>query len=53
MPSGPVILNNTPLVAFWVLGQLELLHSLYGEVLVPTAVLAEFVVALPADSTCL
>lgn len=43
MPSGPVILNNTPLVALWLLGQFELLHSLYGEVLIPDAVLAEFV----------
>ena len=42
MPSGPVILNNTPLVAFWVLGQLALLRNLYGQVLIPSAVLAEF-----------
>lgn len=42
MPSGPVILNNTPLVAFWLLGQFDLLQRLYGEVLIPDAVLAEF-----------
>lgn len=42
MPSGPVILNNTPLIVFWVLGRFELLRSLYHEVLIPDAVLAEF-----------
>jgi predicted nucleic acid-binding protein len=43
MPLGPVILNNTPLVSLWLLGQFELLRSLYGEVLIPNAVLDEFV----------
>lgn len=41
-PGGPVILNNTPLVALWSIGQLELLRDLYGEVLIPQAVYAEF-----------
>lgn len=41
-PSEPVILNNTPLVALWSLGQLGLLRDLYGEVLIPQAVYAEF-----------
>jgi predicted nucleic acid-binding protein len=43
MPDGPVIANNTPLVALWVLGRLDLLRELYDEVLVPTAVHQEFV----------
>lgn len=43
MPDGPVIANNTPLVALWVLGCLDLLGELYDEVLVPTAVHQEFV----------
>jgi len=42
MPAGPVISNNTPLVALWVLGHLELLRDLYGEVLIPQAVYEEF-----------
>ena len=27
MPAAPVILNNTPLVAFWVLGRFDLLRG--------------------------
>jgi uncharacterized protein len=42
MPGAPVIANNTPLVALWVLGRLDLLLDLYGEVLVPEMVRAEF-----------
>jgi predicted nucleic acid-binding protein len=42
MPAGPVIANNTPLVALWVLDRLELLRDLYGEVLIPPAVRDEF-----------
>jgi uncharacterized protein len=43
MPAGPVIANNTPLVALWVLGRLDLLRDLYGEVWIPRAVYEEFV----------
>lgn len=42
MPVGPVILNSTPLIALFQLGQLEWLHTLFGEVLVPPAVWDEF-----------
>jgi predicted nucleic acid-binding protein len=42
MPSGPVVLNNTPLVALWSLGRLDLLQSLFQEVLIPQAVEEEF-----------
>ncbi len=42
MPAGPVVLNNTPLVALWVVGRLDLLRDLFGEVLIPQAVEAEF-----------
>ena len=35
MPAAPVILNNTPLIAFWVLGRFDLLRDLYGEVIIP------------------
>jgi predicted nucleic acid-binding protein len=41
-PAAPVILNNTPLVALWVLGRLDLLRDLYGAVTIPTAVRDEF-----------
>lgn len=42
MPDRPVVLNNTPLIAFWVLGRLDILRDLFGEVLIPSAVEAEF-----------
>lgn len=42
MPAGPVVLNNTPLVALWAIGRLDLLRDLFGEVLIPQAVEAEF-----------
>ena len=43
MRVGPVIVNNTPLVALWVLGRLDLLRKLYDKVLIPQAVYEEFV----------
>ena len=49
MPAGPVVANNTPLVALWVLGDLELLRDLYGEVLIPDAVRAEFLATESAE----
>ncbi len=42
MPDGPVVINNTPLVALWILDQFALLRDLYGEVLLPTEVETEF-----------
>lgn len=42
MPKGPVIVNNTPLAALWSVGQLPLLHALYGDILMPQAVYHEF-----------
>jgi predicted nucleic acid-binding protein len=42
MPAGPVVLNNTPLVALAVLGRLDLLRDLFGEVLIPDSVQNEF-----------
>jgi len=42
MPAAPVIANNTPLVALWVLGRLDILRDLYGEVLIPDTVSEEF-----------
>lgn len=29
MPEEPVVLNNTPLVAFWAIGRLDLLRDLF------------------------
>lgn len=43
MRVGPVIVNNTPLVALWVLGRLDLLRELYDEVLIRQGVYEEFV----------
>lgn len=42
MPDRPVIVNNTPLVALWTLGRLDLLQALFGEVLIQAAVQSEF-----------
>jgi predicted nucleic acid-binding protein len=43
MPVAPVVANNTPLVALWILGRLDLLREMYGEVLIPPAIQDEFV----------
>lgn len=42
MHDGPVIVNNTPLVALWTLRRLDLFQLLFDEVLAPAAVHAEF-----------
>lgn len=41
----PVICNTTPLVALWELQGLPLLRDLFGEIIVPPAVNAEFLAA--------
>ncbi|MFP4395877.1 MAG: hypothetical protein ACLFTI_11495 [Anaerolineales bacterium] len=48
MPVKPVITNNTPLIALWSVGKLELLRELFGEVWAPQAVCDEFLAAEPA-----
>jgi uncharacterized protein len=40
-PRRLVVVNTTPLIALSQLGLLDLLHSLYGEVVIPSAVQAE------------
>jgi predicted nucleic acid-binding protein len=42
MHDRPVVLNNTPLAALWSIGRLDLLRGLFGEILIPEAVKAEF-----------
>jgi len=42
MPNRPVVLNNTPLVALWILGRLDLFRDLFQEVSIPSAVEEEF-----------
>ena len=42
MPTKPVIINNSPLVALWELGHLALLRALYTKVLMPEEVAEEF-----------
>ena len=44
-----VVANTTPLIALADVGQLELLHQLYGEILIPSAVLSE-VLSEPAKT---
>lgn len=36
-----VVANTTPIIALSLIGQLDLLHRLYGRVLVPSAVQTE------------
>lgn len=42
MLAGPVVTNNTPLVALWNLRRLDLFQLLWGGVFIPPAVHAEF-----------
>jgi uncharacterized protein len=42
MPARPVVVNSTPLVAFWAIGRLDILRSLFGEIMIPPAVREEF-----------
>jgi len=42
VPDKPVIANNTPLVALWAIGRLDILKSLFGEILIPPSVRDEF-----------
>lgn len=49
MPAGPVVVDNTPLVALWRLQRLDLLEALFGEVLIPRAVYEEFVAIDPQE----
>ncbi len=42
MPDRPVVANTTPLVSLWLLDHLSLLQDLYGEILIPPTVQAEF-----------
>lgn len=45
MLDGPVVANNTPLAALWAIGRLDLLESLFGEILIPQEVADEFLAA--------
>ena len=42
MPTKPVVVNSTPLVAFWAIGRLDILRILFGEIVIPAAVRDEF-----------
>ena len=41
MPEGPVVADSGPLIAFSLLGRLDLLRDVYTSVLVPEAVWRE------------
>ena len=47
MQEKPVIVNNTPIVALWLLEQLSLLRELYTEIWIPPAVKDEFLEIKP------
>jgi uncharacterized protein len=49
MRVGPVIANNTPLVAFWSITRLEILQTLFEEILIPPAIRDEFLSAATPD----
>jgi predicted nucleic acid-binding protein len=40
-PRGMVVVNTTPIIALSIVGRLDLLQSLYGEVWIPPAVYGE------------
>ena len=42
MPAKPIVVNSTPLVAFWAIGRLDILRLLFGEIMIPPAVREEF-----------
>jgi predicted nucleic acid-binding protein len=42
MPAKPVVVNSTPLVAFWSIGRLDVLRGLFREIMIPPAVRDEF-----------
>lgn len=42
MQSRPVIVDNTPLLALWDIGQFNLFEALYGQVLIPPVIRDEF-----------
>ena len=39
---GPVVSNTSPLISLAAVGYLDLLHELYGEIVVPATVLGEY-----------
>ncbi|MFZ5821846.1 MAG: DUF3368 domain-containing protein [Chloroflexota bacterium] len=45
MPARTVVVNSTPLVAFWSIGRLDILRDLFGEIAIPPAVRDEFLSA--------
>lgn len=42
MPVRPVVVNNTLLVAFWSIARVDILRTLFGEIMIPPAVREEF-----------
>ena len=49
MRVGPVIANNTPLVAYWSISRLDILQTLFEEILIPPAIRDEFLASIPLD----
>ncbi len=45
MPAKAVVVNSTPLVAFWSIGRLDILRDLFSEITIPPAVREEFLSA--------
>ena len=48
-----VVVNTTPIIALALIGQLDLLQHLYGEVVIPPAVQAEYWLAVRVASVLL
>jgi len=47
-PTRVVVVNTTPIIALALIGQLDLLRQLYGEVVIPPAVQAEILAGGPS-----
>ena len=45
---GPVVSNTTPLISLGEIGLLDVVHTLYGELWIPSAVFSEYQVGLSA-----
>lgn len=51
MHAGPVVVNSTPLIAFWTIARLDILRALFGEIVIPPAVREGFLSAEKATRT--
>lgn len=49
-PRGPVVSNTTPLISLGEIGLLDVIHTLYGDLWIPRAVLSEYQAGIPSHA---